>query len=95
MSRDKQIAEMAKVIRYADIAFVKARVDAIERDLSVLPYDRGDYLANILYNAGYRKADEIFEEIDSCIFLYSTHGIFSSAKYAELKKKYEREKDNG
>ena len=41
---------------------------------------------------GYRKASEvarqIFEEIDSCIFLYSTHGIFSNTKYAELKKKY-------
>ena len=81
MSRDKQIEELAKVI------FDENNKEALNALSMALASS-----AEALYNAGYRKsadvAEEIFAEIDSCIFPYSTHDIFSSTKYAELKKKY-------
>ena len=82
MSRDKQIEEMAKVIE-------QARIKATDTTNS-MNYGFGGWYAKELYNAGYRKAEdvarEIFEEIER---LTKNHGITYTQKViAELKKKY-------
>ena len=60
MSRDKQIEEMAKVIQ----PFID---DRWEKDM----FPNGEEIAELLYNAGYRKtsevAREVFEEIEKQI----------------------------
>lgn len=88
MSIDKQIDEMAKIID-DNHGFIVSSVETAEA----------------LYNIGYRKssevAREIFAEIESCKWSETQYGDqmlcfeINSAKYAELKKKYESEKDNG
>lgn len=63
MSRDKQIDEMAKAIE-------QARIKAQDTTNS-MNYGFGGWYAKELYNAGYRKADEvareIFEEIEKIV----------------------------
>ncbi len=105
MSRDKQIEEIKslnllleditvdKVLYTSDGEVVSTfKVPAVELKVT-------NYLANILYSKGYRKASdvarEIFEEIENKI-LANTSDI-SGCKhrvFAELKKKYTgREKE--
>jgi hypothetical protein len=90
MNRDKQIDEMAKVMCFqADSCTVKSCVQVnCEKT----------WLAENLYNAGYRKASEvareIFEEIEKITMhnVTSSHGIWlmsmGEVAFAELKKKY-------
>ena len=95
MSRDKQIEEMAKIIRDADYNFVKDRVKSIEHDLIVPPLNRGEYIANALLEHSYRRASEvameIFEEIDTLCDRYPTIRTLGGKTFAELRKKYESE----
>ena len=91
MSRDKQIEEMQKeIIRWGENA------------------DKtGNYkysLSEHLVDKGYRKASEVAREIFAEIEKIAMHGVTSfglclmsmgEAAFAELKKKYESEKDNG
>ena len=55
MERDKQIEEMAKAIE-------QARIKATDTTNS-MNYGFGVWYAKELYNAGYRKASEVAEEI--------------------------------
>ena len=54
------------------------------------------FLAEVLYNAGYRKASEVVEEMIECL---ADRGLLNVEVWgitdlkAELKKKYESEKD--
>jgi hypothetical protein len=90
MDKEKQIDEMAKVI---------ARRSKDFRNPNVAFMTTATKTAESLYNAGYRKADdvaeEIFEEIEKLIepngnYLWQ----WDLNKLAELKKKYESEKDD-
>ena len=111
MNRDKQIEEMAKAIE-------QARIKATDTTNS-MNYGFGGWYAKELYAKGYRKASEIFEEIEeeivaeidlnngALIELEDASEIYCRIKgeisalcdiqdfIAELKKKYESEKDNG
>ena len=97
MSRDKQIEEMAKVI--------KSSLDGLGSGNFTFSGDGiSTMFAEALYNAGYRKssevAREIFEEIDPLLDKYMNDANYSTGEIiydlAELKKKYtESEKDNG
>ena len=88
MSRDKQIEEMAKAIE-------QARIKATDTTNS-MNYGFGGWYAKELYNAGYRKAsdvaEEIFAEIERSIFRletpYQTLYCIDDGFIAELKKKY-------
>lgn len=100
MSRDKQIAEMAKEIC--------SEYDCVIPCQSCAYYGyencRDVKSAEKLYYAGYRKsedvAEEIFAEIERSIFRletpYQTLYCIDDGFIAELKKKYtESEKENG
>ena len=87
MSREKQIEEMAKII---------ANANGNEQYAAYHIPDATD-----LYNAGYRKAsevaEEIFGEIDKLLrqhrieFDMSCVDFYFEKHYAELKKKYTEE----
>ena len=95
--KEKQIEEMAKAM-HDGCCVVKATNQCRGEDCL-------DCGAVILYEKGYRKASdvarEIFEEIESCKWSETQYGDqilcfeINSEKYAELKKKYESEKDDG
>ena len=84
MSRDKQIEEMVKTLSTCECDCLNCK--------SCYSWE----LCEALYNAGYRKASDIFEEIEKAI----TAKIIINGKIiydplislAELKNKYEREK---
>lgn len=59
MNKEEQIEEMAKV-------YEEARLKANET-LGSMNKGAGNWYAEAFYNAGYRKADEIFEEIEESI----------------------------
>ena len=59
MTREKQIEEMAEVIE-------QARIKATDTTNS-MNYGFGGWYAKELYNAGYRKASEVAEEIEKYI----------------------------
>ena len=88
MSREKQIEEMAKDLRKSEFWYF----DDTDCDFEL---ERKKTAEN-LYNAGYRKAsevaEEIFEEIDRMIYkvLNDRHYIMGDMCYevAELKNKY-------
>lgn len=97
LSIDKQIEEMVKNID----TVMQSR--CFHKSCNECEFDRyaickATMLADALVNDyGYRKASEvakeIFEEIDRlCI---DTFGNFNHRAFAELKKKYESEKDDG
>ena len=82
MSRDKQIEEMAK-----DIAL----------NMQILPNPKehpSHQMARLLFEDGYRKASDIFEEIED-IRLEHSYGEIDgnelNVKLFNLKKKYESE----
>ena len=87
--KEKQIEEMAKDLRTLDCLQYSPKYS--------IEYQR----AMGLYALGYRKvsevAREIFAEIESCKWSETQYGTqilcfeINSAKYAELKKKYESE----
>lgn len=81
MSREKQIEEMAKVMRSHC---------EIDNQCGSCHFETcNECFAEVLYNAGYRKASEIFQEIENEI---KNHGIcYAHRKIAELKKKYMEE----
>ncbi len=91
MNRDKQIEEMAKII--GDCKSVKDEI--CDKYLKC-----ADCKASRCYNAGYRKASDIFEEIDKQLAFLKKYGYANQTAQlafdviAELKKKYtESEKD--
>ena len=101
MSRDKQmeIEEMAKAVCHLDRTCDECMTSF---ECKAMTY------AKRFYEAGYRKstklAEEIFEEIEKLIALNSYQGDVFTGRFlsieleddiAELKKKYESEKDNG
>lgn len=70
MSQEKQtIEEMAKIIREAEVQYVKERVKAIEHDLIEPIPPRGTYIASQLYDAGYSKQSEGEWKIKSEIYI--------------------------
>ena len=105
--KEKQIEEMAKIIRKGELDRNKGDLDCTEFPTDTVVKVGLQRLAGAkaLYNAGYRKASdvamEIFEEIESCKWSETQYGDrklcfeINSEKYAELKKKYESEKDDG
>ena len=103
MSRDKQIEEIKSLnLLLEDITVDKVLytsdgevVDAFK--VPAVALDVTNQLANILYNAGYRKAsnlaEEIFAEIKSIMADFPIYGhtntlIVNGNDFAELKKKY-------
>ena len=97
MSRDKQIEEMAKICHFYDDGICHLCEELLvscdrKCDLTILVEN--------LYNAGYRKAsdvaEEIFAEIEKICGTNGFHFICTVEKFKELKKKYkESEKGNG
>ena len=95
MNRDKQIEEMAIVL--TDGGCKSCDGCSYNDRFNCLPI----YSAELLYNAGYRKASdvarEIFEEIDRMIYkvLNDRHYIMGDMcwEVAELKKKYTESED--
>lgn len=95
--KDKQIEEMANIM--------KMSIDGLGSGThNFTGFEISTMFAKALYNAGYRKASDvarkIFEEIEDLLFKryridmssYDNMGLLE--KLAELKKKYESEKDN-
>lgn len=90
MDREKQIEEMAKVI---DKSHWK-----LEQDFTGCHINSSE-IAEYLYNADYRKQDDvvwgIFEEIDNIIYNLMNSPFYSSGdavyELTELKKKYTEE----
>jgi hypothetical protein len=82
MSRDKQILEMAEAIE-------QARIKATDTTNS-MNYGFGGWYAKELYNAGYRKASEVVEDI---IRILRAAGMneYRYPVIAEIKKKYTEE----
>ena len=84
MNKEKQINEMAEAILYAGDNYDTCCKNDCET------------IASLIYDKGYRKASDIFEEIEKAI----TAKIIINGKIiydplislAELKNKYEREK---
>ena len=106
--KEKQIEEMAKIIRKGELDRNKGDLDCTEFPADTVIQIGLQRLAGAkaLYNAGYRNvsdvAREIFEEIESCKWSETQYGAkmlcfeINSEKYAKLKNKYtESEKDNG
>ncbi len=107
MSREKQIEEMAKHCHFYEKGkCLLLEEDAVECDMNC---DMCKF-AKTLYNAGYRRtadvAEEIFAEIEKILKKnefrnyepYNVESYYSGDlknDLAELKKKYESEKDNG
>ena len=98
MSRDKQIEEMAKVIHKAEMEDIMLKVTGdIDYLIDAMPMNV--YVAQELYNAGYRKASdvarEIFEEIKRHIEDVGFSSFMERSEFmdwlADLKKKYESE----
>lgn len=88
MSRREETQELAQAIREGYMC----------------PPSFADGMADFVYNAGYRKASEIFEEIETSLHYKLINGeihlIIREADYNEYKKKYikldeESEKDDG
>ena len=97
MSKEKQIAEMAKVITRRSMAF---------RNPNVAFMTTARKTANSLYNAGYRKQSdvvrEIFGEIEnrmSCFEDDDDGYLLKKCEFEffmrELKKKYREESESG
>ena len=89
MSRDKQIEEMAKHCHfYEEGKCLLLEDEAAECDTKC---DMCEF-AKRLYNAGYRKAsdlaEEIFAEIENNAYTYGINFVISKETLAELKKKY-------
>lgn len=94
MSRDKQIEEMAKVIKLSLDGLGAGNFNFTGDEISTM-------FAEVLYNAGYRKAEEIFADLDKTLgelaMKYSDEGfneyfgvceeIFTKVIYP-IKKKY-------
>lgn len=103
MSRDKQIEEMAndhfaklgKKEKEKQIKEMAGIIDKCYPNAKIT----NDFLAKILYSAGYRKsqdvAEEIFELIDCAFSPVLVYNGYTVKEYlAELKKKYTgREKE--
>lgn len=90
-NRDKQISEMTKDICEIQCNGMKCAVCETGCDCRMQ--------AEALYNAGYRKAseiaEEIFAEIEKICGTNGFHFICTVEKFKELKKKYtESEKKN-
>ena len=97
MDEEKQIEEMATIILKGEIDRNRGIIDCSKytTDLVVKVGMQRLGGATALYNAGYRResevAREIFEEIDRmCI---DPFGNFNHRRFAELKKKYEVNKE--
>lgn len=87
MSRDKQIEEIKAII----LEDCGSDCENCEFHNMGVCYD--NYIANRLYNAGYRKstdvAEEIFAEIDKLLAVdRNGEATFDVRDLAELKKKY-------
>ena len=82
MNRDKQIEEIKKVLVRTCKRVRTAQEDYVQ-----------DRYAKALYNAGYRKASEVAEEIFAEIEkLFFANGVFIHIhSYNELKKKYTKQ----
>ena len=99
MSRDKQILKMAKVIHQAEMEDMMLKVTGdIDYLIDAMPMNV--YVAQELYNKGYRKASdvarEIFEEIENILHQNLSNwvdGVYRLYKddFDKLKKKYESE----
>lgn len=98
MSRDKQIEEMAKALcKYSTTEYcASGRCQNPNCLVNAKALE-------IIYDKGYRKAsdvaEEIFAEIEKCFFeelVGCTEAkLIDEESFAELKKKYESEKDDG
>ena len=84
MNRDKQIGEMARVIKSSLEGLGSGNFNFTGDEISAM-------FAEALYNAGYRKASdgarEIFEEADK-IFMDTCLSLEAYGAWFELKKKY-------
>ena len=100
--RDKQIEEMAKVIHQAEMEDMMLKVTGdIDYLIDAMPMNV--YVAQELYNKGYRKASDVARDIITDVIeilndeyvrcnKWEAHIILTiTQKVAELKKKYESE----
>lgn len=90
MNKEKQIAEMAKVIDKSPWK--------LEQDFTGCNINSSD-IAEFLYNAGYRKQSKVAKEIFDSIkekLIFNTYGIatISNKTFCELKRKYTEESGN-
>ena len=99
MRKDKQIEEMAKIL--ASDCGDCSKCDCYHKEIDGTDACYFKY-AEMIYNAGYRKASEvareIFEEIEDLDIQLNNGDLdikYFGYAIAELKKKYESEKDNG
>lgn len=96
MSRDKQIEKMNELDEIAKILY-EANGDSYD---TTYQHDC-EILAEVIYNAGYRKSTDVAEEIFAEIEGIAMHGTtpfglclmsMGEAAFARLKKKYTQEK---
>jgi hypothetical protein len=96
---NKQIEEMAKDIRKAEMDYLVAMVTADIDDAIDGAAPRDERLATALYELGYRKASDVAEQFKEIAKQYLLEkglylAVFKNAlnhAEAELKKKYESE----
>ena len=101
MSRDKQIEEMVMVLTESQHAFDRAWKECLHNNAPMPDRENVFYAKYLVEKEGYLKASdvarEIIDDLESRILL-SGNGLYSFPVIthefiAELKKKYESEKD--
>lgn len=103
MSRDKQIEEMARDIALAEKSLMVDMITSSIDDLIDWSIPQNEYIAESLYNAGYRKASDVTRDVimDVIEILNSEYVkcnkweaypiLAITQKIADLKQKYESE----
>ena len=94
MDKEKQIEEMAKTLcsDYGECKYCICKKVESETNVCTVESDCEE-----LYNAGYRKASEVAEEIFAEIWENEHKGdfvILTARRFAELKKKYRGKKND-
>jgi hypothetical protein len=105
MSRDKQteIEEMTIALTESQHEFDKAWKECLHNNAPMPDRENVFYAKYLVEKEGYRKSTELAEEIFAEIEKIAMHGTtvyglclmsMGEAAFAELKKKYESEKEN-
>jgi hypothetical protein len=85
MNKEKQIEDMAHILCGMENTCNNCMFNKVNC------YERLD--AEQVYKLGYRKATEIFEEIENNSYSYGINLVISKETFAELKKKYAESED--
>lgn len=91
MSRDKQIEEMMKVVHNAELDYFHTMVTGDIDDIIDGVASRDEIVATALYNAGYRKAEDVVREILAEVREFYMRDNRYTALERSVKKKYESE----